>query len=246
MGRPSFPRWFSRCVRCSIRDFQKLRETRERAWGAWPFFVLTVLAQLQGIAKLSLAGVLAPSTHLYLDRWSMLSDAVATARSALPDGLVLEFGVATGESISFIAERAGSTVWGFDSFEGLPEGWGPFYPRGSFSSQGRIPSVGPGVRLVKGWFGETLPAFLTQHPSESVALLHIDSDLYESARTVLSALSEKIRPGTVIVFDEYCSAVPDDEFRAFKEVSRARGWAFKYLSCGAKGTGSLPVGLQIL
>ena len=39
-------------------------------------------------------------------------------------GLVLEFGVASGSSITGIAgEMPHRTVYGFDSFEGLPEDW---------------------------------------------------------------------------------------------------------------------------
>jgi len=41
------------------------------------------------------------------------------------DGLFLEFGVATGNTISEIASivPGGTTVFGFDSFKGLPENW---------------------------------------------------------------------------------------------------------------------------
>jgi hypothetical protein len=42
---------------------------------------------------------------------------------ALKSGLVLEFGVASGRTISHIAARTTRTVYGFDSFEGIPEAW---------------------------------------------------------------------------------------------------------------------------
>tara|TARA_R110002073_G_scaffold191088_1_gene349759 strand:+ start:234 stop:617 length:384 start_codon:yes stop_codon:yes gene_type:complete len=38
-------------------------------------------------------------------------------------GLFLEFGVASGASINFIAANTDTTVHGFDSFQGLPEDW---------------------------------------------------------------------------------------------------------------------------
>ncbi len=42
-----------------------------------------------------------------------------------PDGLNVELGVYTGRSIKKIAEAMpDATVYGFDSFEGLPENWG--------------------------------------------------------------------------------------------------------------------------
>ena len=36
----------------------------------------------------------------------------------------------------------------------------------------------------------------------NIAYLHIDSDLYSSAKTVLTKLNDRIVPGTLIVFDE--------------------------------------------
>src|SRR3954466_12976205 len=47
------------------------------------------------------------------------------ARGAMPNhGLVCEFGVFQGRTISYLARRIPSRiVFGFDSFEGLPENW---------------------------------------------------------------------------------------------------------------------------
>src|SRR4051812_20980207 len=89
------------------------------------------------------------------------------------DGLVCEFGVFEGQTISYIANRIpGRPVFGFDSFEGLPEDWrGPF-ARGVFDTGGRLPSVPDNVSLIKGWFDATLPAFAAEHAGP-VALLHI-------------------------------------------------------------------------
>ena len=39
------------------------------------------------------------------------------------DGLWLEFGVSTRGSLAVIAEQTHAHVYGFDSFEGLPEDW---------------------------------------------------------------------------------------------------------------------------
>src|SRR5689334_20809924 len=57
----------------------------------------------------------------------LLRHAVSLART---EGLFLEFGVAGGSSISLIAACASqSRVFGFDSFEGLPEDWRTGYER---------------------------------------------------------------------------------------------------------------------
>jgi hypothetical protein len=55
---------------------------------------------------------------MILDRRDEILD-LALAR-APQDGLLLEFGVANGDSIRHLAARTSRTIHGFDSFEGLP------------------------------------------------------------------------------------------------------------------------------
>ena len=108
----------------------------------------------------------------------------ALAQSAV-EGLVLEFGVYTGASLKWIADRCPRTVHGFDSFEGLPEVWTHVQKKGRFSLQGELPDVGAAnVVLHKGWFADTLPAFLAASPGP-VRFAHIDCYLYSSSKTVL-------------------------------------------------------------
>ena len=53
------------------------------------------------------------------------------------DGIVLEFGVMSGASIRHIANNTSSPIFGFDSFEGLPERWiGPQLEVGTFTQSG--------------------------------------------------------------------------------------------------------------
>lgn len=165
----------------------------------------------------------------------------AAGKTAHLEGLWMEFGVFRGDSIREIARCTERTVYGFDSFEGLPSGWSPEYPRGRFSLDGEVPKVPPNVALVSGWFDRTLPAFLAAHPVEPVAFAHIDCDLYSSTRTVFEQLGERIRPGTVLVFDEYCTLQPDDESRAFREFLRASHRSFEYLANTVEGFGSVAV-----
>jgi hypothetical protein len=92
-------------------------------------------------------------------------------------------------------------VYGFDSFEGLPEDWpGTGCVKGEFSTQGLVPDIS-GTVIFSGWFKDTLPNYLKQ--ARKIALLHLDCDLYSSTREVLWALNEFIVPGTIIVCDEY-------------------------------------------
>lgn len=120
------------------------------------------------------------------------------------DGVVLEFGVYTGSSITKIARRFPERrVFGFDSFEGLPEDWRGGFGKGAFGLGGRMPEVPANVTLVPGWFDATLPAFdASLGPGETVALMHVDCDIYSSTKTIFSALGHRLTDGTVIVFDE--------------------------------------------
>ena len=120
-------------------------------------------------------------------------------------GLLLEFGVFRGRTITQIATRyPDRAVYGFDSFQGLPEDWDRpdlKFPTGTFGMHG-LPTVPANVTLVPGWFSDTLPSFVEAHASDTVALVHIDCDLYSSTTTVLKALAPMFIDGTVVVFDE--------------------------------------------
>ncbi len=159
---------------------------------------------------------------------------IALAR-APADGLVLEFGVGGGDSIRQIAAYAeGRAVHGFDSFEGLPEDWaGRPEERGHYSLGGSAPDVPASVTLHKGPFADTLPDFLVRHDGPC-AFVHVDCDLYSSAKTVLEALAPRLLPGTVILFDEYFNYPTwrDNEYKAFQEFTEAHRVSFDYLLWG--------------
>jgi hypothetical protein len=159
---------------------------------------------------------------------------LAEALAGPVDGIIAEFGVFRGESINRLAALAHPReIYGFDSFEGLPEPW-VGAPQGAFSLKGRLPPVKPNVTLIKGWFEQTLPPFLAGHPGRPVAYLHIDSDLYSSCKTVLQACAPRIVPGTVIVFDEIWNHEPfyRGEMRAFFEFVAETGTRFEWLGHG--------------
>jgi hypothetical protein len=163
------------------------------------------------------------------------TDVLAFAsRRVSVDGLFLEFGVRTGGTINQIARRhRATTVHGFDSFEGLPEPWtGWTLDAGAFSGEG-MPVVEPNVELHVGWFDETLPQFLEDH-ADPVALVHIDSDIYSSARTVLSNLAPRLGPGSIIVFNEYFNYPnwKQHEYRAFQEFCADHEVRYRYLCWG--------------
>lgn len=149
------------------------------------------------------------------------------------EGLVAEFGVFDGASIEMIAALTRGRVFGFDSFRGLSSDWTPAYPKGSFDRKGELPQVPGNVTLVPGMFSETLDRFLAENPGP-FSFIHIDCDLYESARDVLSRLKGRVVPGTVIAFDEYIfwESPGKQEFDAFQEFVSSNGLKYEYLAFG--------------
>lgn len=153
------------------------------------------------------------------------------------EGLVLEFGVGAGASMRVLAQSTGRRIFGFDSFAGLPEDWRTGFAKGAFEQAGARSQFAPNVQLVEGLFAETLPRFLAQE-SDAVAFLHVDCDLYSSARTVLEGLASRLREGTVIVFDEYLNfpGWQHHEYKAFQELVAERRLAYRYLGFVRSGS----------
>ena len=169
----------------------------------------------------------APTTRFFTRAFETLQYAMDLARS---DGMVLEFGVRYGTSINFIATLTDQPVHGFDSFEGLPETWGK-RPVGTYTTRGYLPDVAANVELHAGWFANTLPRFVAEHPGP-VKFINVDCDIYSSTSTIFDHLDDRIGAGSVIVFDEYiCN--PDwreDEYRAFQEAVQRYSWRYEYLA----------------
>ncbi len=146
------------------------------------------------------------------------------------NGLFLEFGVHSGKSINFLASKTSNLVYGFDSFEGLPEFWRQGFEKGHFKLND-LPYVAKNVKLIKGWFNESLPHFLKNHRNTNIAYLHIDCDLYSSTSTIFKLLKTMIIPGTIIVFDEYFNfpGWENHEYKAFQEFLLETKFNYKYL-----------------
>ena len=125
-------------------------------------------------------------------------------------------------------------VWAADSFEGLPVPSLPADDGYDFSATQmpilaisldevrenfhRYNLLDDQVQFLKGWFCDTLP----EAPIESLALLRLDGDLYESTRDALNALYEKVSPGGFIIVDDYGDFEPCrraiDEFRMLRGI----------------------------
>jgi Methyltransferase domain len=154
-------------------------------------------------------------------------------RSARVVGDVLEFGVRSGQTLTVLCEEFDQeTVHGFDSFQGLPEDWRHDRPAGTFSTGGVLPTdIPPNATLHVGMFEDTIHEYLKQG-DRPVSFVHVDSDLYSSARTVLCALAERFRPGSIVVFDEFLNypGWRQHEYKAFNEFVEAFDVRFSYMS----------------
>lgn len=145
-------------------------------------------------------------------------------------GMALEFGVATGNTLRRIAHvRGGTEVYGFDSFDGLPEPWLNGMPAGAFARDD-LPDV-PGAELVVGLFADSLPGFLKDHEGH-IDFLHVDGDLYSSAKTVLDLCGPQLRAGSIVHFDEFFNypGWKRHEYRAWNEYIERTGIGFEYVA----------------
>ncbi len=138
----------------------------------------------------------------------------------------LEFGVFQGDSIrrwSELNTHGDSRFWGFDTFTGLPEKWEMFsgpLADGFFDVGGNFPQIKDGrVKFVKGLFQQSLPSFRGTFQESGQLVVHIDADLYSAALYVMTYMNDSLKPGTILVFDEFSSIL--HEFRALEDYCAA-------------------------
>lgn len=144
------------------------------------------------------------------------------------EGEWVEFGVYQGQTAEWMLEYLpdDGVLHLFDSYEGLARDWSAL-PAGTFATEPPV-FTDPRVRMHNGWFKNTVNVL----KDSTIALVHVDCDLYESTVDALNGLPE-LRPGTLILFDEYVHNLGDkpvdDEHRAFLEWISRTGYRFRYL-----------------
>lgn len=171
------------------------------------------------------------SARAHPSRLETLKHAVSEA----PEGLFLEFGVASGKSLQVICElEPPGRVVGFDTFRGLPEDWRADFGQGKFAQES-VPEI-DGAELKVGLFQETLEPFLST-TSESIAFLHLDADIYSSTKYVLDQCTSRLAPGAVLLFDEYFNypGWEHHEHKAFHEWVDANSIEFEYFAYSFQG-----------
>lgn len=152
------------------------------------------------------------------NRREKLYDAVISQEQmgALPIDY-FEFGVCGGYSFKWWLEHNShpdSRFYGFDTFEGLPEDFGPFAKGTMAAALESLNVTDPRASFYKGLFQDTLNPFLEQYKSNRRKLIHMDADIFSATLFSLSQLYKYLNDGDIIMFDEF--GVPMHEFRAFK------------------------------
>lgn len=151
------------------------------------------------------------SEEVEVDRWNLMCRCEQWAQV---DGICCEFGIWNGKSLAEICKLFGGTVLGFDSFQGWPE---PLKIGSKILSTNyfktKVPNV-PGAEIIVGWFADTVAKTLQSY-SRPIRFAHIDSDLYSSAVTALSAMKPYIVPGTILLFGQ---------LMAFKNYPNYTNW----------------------
>lgn len=157
-------------------------------------------------------------------------------------GMLLDFGVRGGSSTLMLGDALlgidGRKVYGFDAFLGIRDAWSkPNRPPGSMSLGGAVPprvASHEKVELVVGWVEDTLPVFLSEGHG-ATGLVHLDMDVFPPTKFVLQALRPTLKPGSLLVFDDYVGFIgwQNHSHRAFTEVFDLSSFRCVGVSTGA-------------
>lgn len=181
-----------------------VRYVREAVATISPSRFASLYRQVRPLTMCSYARLLAlHRAVLFVERHRILGD-------------IVECGVAHGGSAAMMALSVSDRsrkLWLFDTFEGLPEPGleNPDYEIGRLytgafcapveevHSAFRKFGFESNISLVPGRLEKTLPTC----GIESIALLHVDCDWYESVKSALENLYDLISPGGIIQLDDY-------------------------------------------
>lgn len=150
----------------------------------------------------------------------------------------VECGVAKGGCLSMMKYAAGrdNKIFGFDSFEGMPDitkedisDYNKSCPRAVvgvpicngigdvYNTFNNLNLNMDNVTLVKGFFQNTLHVQENIDKVGQIAVLRLDGDWYESTKTCLEKLYDKVIDGGIIIIDDYGHFIgaktATDEFR---------------------------------
>ena len=169
---------------------------------------------------------------------------------------VLEFGVFKGGSIKYLAKlnsHKESEFFGFDSFRGMPEDGtllgffdgnssGPLI-KNTFNLDGIEPILDDErISLVKGWFQNTLPKFLSENKfTEKNLVVHYDADIYTSTLFVMIEL-DRLKQPYLAIFDEFTGY----EARALYDYCKMMSASVEFFGRTGKAENPIQVSCKII
>lgn len=183
---------------------QIVRYMREAFANVSPSYFASLYRQVKPLTMCSYARLLAlHRAVLYVEKNQVLGD-------------IVECGVARGGSAAMLAltrNDCSRRLWMFDTFAGLPEPSkensdytiGRLYTGAYCASVEQVQSsfrklgICGEVMMVPGLFQDTLP----RCGAQSIAVLHVDGDWYESVKATLENLYDRVSRGGIIQFDDY-------------------------------------------
>jgi len=162
-------------------------------------------------------------------------------------GIIAEFGVRWGQSLSILSALRGifepfnrhRKIVGFDTFSGFKglsdrDGTLCRCVDGSFSVSDQYEDYLSNIlalqealnpashlkkfELVKGDATETVPQYLKEHPETIISLAIFDFDIYKPTKASLEAVKPHLMRGSILVFDELCDDIFPGETVALNEV----------------------------
>jgi len=126
-------------------------------------------------------------------------------------GEFAEIGTFAGGTARIIAKAVPEkTLYTFDSFEGItkidlkhdrPHFQGSFNPPGLEEMARKILADCPNVKILKGWFPDTL--YAQKLENQQYCFVHADADVYPSTIAICEIFFPRLVPGGIIVFDDY-------------------------------------------
>lgn len=162
-------------------------------------------------------------------------------------GYVMEFGVGQGRSLKVLRDLTVQQIHAFDSFDGMPEDWvmSDEYVVKAGDFKYDKPTWIENVVFHEGWFKDTIPEWKKKYNAK-ISFIHIDSDIYSSAVTVLTELNSQIIPGTILVFDDMYGTEryqnwEQGEYKAFNEWKEEFGREAQELNRTEDGEASFRV-----
>lgn len=159
-------------------------------------------------------------------------------------GAIIEFGVASGSWLGRILDHTDQKhttreVYGFDSFEGLPEpdtkNDGDAWQKGQYAYS--LEYVQDVLRLVerkhlhllKGWFSQSFKTGEAEDIRE-ICFAKVDCDLYGPAVECLDFITGRLSDGAVLMFDDWTHLATLGETKAFMEwVPRVPQYRFEFI-----------------